>query len=329
MSLRQKRRDTSARTPVVRVGLTTPLQKGCTCAPLSALGKLSEVSEQDGVLSGYEQCVPATETLNTRLRTLLQDLLSTTPMMSTLLVHIAQLEPPPLLSSEGALSFQRQYEHAPAGLHEQIFATARRVIRLSDRLCIEDEAGGAFVFPEVDRCGMETILERVYRSICLLQAETVVPPLKRETTILLGWGSFSAPGSSLELLLFHASRPARRLTLRPALFNQLEDTPSTLPSGIMHTLLREAGSLSRMASVVPFLDLPRELPSHLKQLLPYEVAVELRCVPVGRDQNRLTVAMANPHDVEVVQRLSEVTGMRIFPVACEIEDLDVVLTNKW
>src|SRR5882724_4520440 len=217
MPLRQKRRDTSARMSAVRVGLTAPLQEGCTCTPLFPLGKLSSVSEQEGALFGYEQCVPATAALNARLRALLQDLLLTTPIMSTLLVHIAQLEPPSLLSSERAVSFQRQYEHVPAGLHEQIFATMRRVIRLSDRLCLEDEAGGAFVFPEVDRCGMETILERVYRGICLLQAETVVPPLTRETTILLGWGSFSAPGSSLELLLFHASRSARRLTLRPAL----------------------------------------------------------------------------------------------------------------
>jgi hypothetical protein len=97
----------------------------------------------------------------------------------------------------------------------------------------------------------------------------------------------------------------------------------------MHAPSREAGSLSRMASAVPFLDLPRELPLRLKQLLSYEVAVELRCAPVGRDQNRLTVAMADPHDTVAVQRLSEVTGMRIFPVACEIEDLDVLLANKW
>ncbi|HTK08528.1 MAG TPA: hypothetical protein VL485_15280 [Ktedonobacteraceae bacterium] len=331
MSLHQKRRETSARLPAVRVGPLSSSSMRCLCTPLSPLSQSASVVAQDECVSAYEpfQYVPATSTLRAKLSAVLYDLLPKMPALSILVLHIAQAEPPPVSSLRAPLK-QRHYDHVPAGLREQIFANVRRVIRLSDRLWIEDEAGGALIFPDVDRYGMETILERVYQSICLLQAETVVPPLVRETTLLLGCGSFPSPGSALEQLLLCASQPARRLTLRPALFHQFAHTPEALSVGMIHASpADEPAHTSPETVAVPFLDLPRELPPRLKQLLPYMVASELRCAPVGRDHHRLTVAMANPHDMRTVQHLSELTGMTIFPVSCEIEDLEILLAKKW
>jgi hypothetical protein len=329
MSLHQKRRDTSARLPAVRVGSLSPANSAnCLCTPLSPLcqkTREAEAGQEESALS-YDpfQYVPATAVLRAKLSALLQDWLPQTPTLSFLVLHISQVDP---ISSLRAPLRQRRYNHVSAGLREQIVASLRRVIRLSDRLWIEDEAGGALLFPDVDRYGMETILERVYRSICLLQAETVIPPLAHETTILLGSGSFPSPGSSLEQLLLSASQPARRLTLRPALLHQFTHT-STVPSPTDATH-EPFNRMSHETAAVPFLNLPRELPRHLRQVLPYILASELRCAPVGRDQHRLTVAMANPHDVRAVQQLSDVTGMAIFPVSCEIEDLEILLANKW
>ena len=83
------------------------------------------------------------------------------------------------------------------------------------------------------------------------------------------------------------------------------------------------------ASGIPFMQLPTRLPQRLKQLIPYQLALEIRCAPVGRDHNRLTVAMDHPSDVHATQRLHEITGMTIFPVSCEANALDTLLKNGW
>lgn len=82
-------------------------------------------------------------------------------------------------------------------------------------------------------------------------------------------------------------------------------------------------------SGIPFMQLPTKLPARLKHLIPYHLARELRCVPVGRDHNRLTVAMAQVVDVSALDLLKETTGMAIYPVACEIDALDTLLANEW
>ena len=82
-------------------------------------------------------------------------------------------------------------------------------------------------------------------------------------------------------------------------------------------------------SGIPFMQLPVELPARLKSLIPYPLALEIRCAPVGRDHNRLTVAMADPTNRNAVRHLKEITGMIIFPVSCEPAVLDALLANGW
>ena len=84
--------------------------------------------------------------------------------------------------------------------------------------------------------------------------------------------------------------------------------------------------------VVPFMDLfdvPKVLPPRLTRLLPRALAHELRCVPVGRSSRNLTVAMADPTNTDSVQRLQDVTGMTIFPVSCDEDDLNIFITENW
>jgi hypothetical protein len=83
---------------------------------------------------------------------------------------------------------------------------------------------------------------------------------------------------------------------------------------------------------VPFMDLfdvPKILPARLTRLLSHTLACELRCVPVGCSSHGLTVAMADPTNTDSVQRLEAVTGMAIFPVSCDEDDLNVFLTVNW
>jgi hypothetical protein len=77
------------------------------------------------------------------------------------------------------------------------------------------------------------------------------------------------------------------------------------------------------------MQLPAQLPARLKQLIPYSLALEIRCAPVGRDHNRLTVAMADPTNTESIRQLCEATGLSIFPVSCDVPALDTLLANGW
>jgi hypothetical protein len=126
---------------------------------------------------------------------------------------------------------------------------------------------------------------------------------------------------------------AYRIILRPAVTTQLHGTRSI---GLVEVNLynrnqdEENDSLAAARSNgIPFMQLPTQLPSRLKQLIPYTLARELRCAPVGRNYSRLTVAMVYPTDIQAIDRLRATTGMTIFPVTCEAKALDDLLDHRW
>ena len=71
-------------------------------------------------------------------------------------------------------------------------------------------------------------------------------------------------------------------------------------------------------------------PTDLRQLeeaqLP-ELAQELHCFPLGCADKTLTVAMSNPQDGQILDRLQKETGMRIFPVLIHPDELKNALEH--
>jgi hypothetical protein len=77
---------------------------------------------------------------------------------------------------------------------------------------------------------------------------------------------------------------------------------------------------------IPYLTLlPRKLPQGLQQLVNPKLAQELRCYPLGRERNMLTVAMLNPEDRSALDRLKQETGLHIYPVLTHPQALQVAL----
>ncbi len=299
--------------------------------PLSSIHTAAWGEQEDAEDS--LQAIPVTEELNAFVRAALRDFFPRTDPLSLFLLHIAQLEHLHI-APKSAVLHRRHRFHAPYSFLEQILLNVRRCIRYSDQMLIHDGAGIAIIFPGVDAEGAYTILERIYHSVNLLQPETFIPQLKRETDILMGMGSYPKPGASFEELLYHTGLIARRLRLRPSVTAQLRGVK---PAGMVEELPynrqpqdeeQDTANHAR-ANGIPFMQLPSRLPQRLKQLIPYELALEIRCAPVGRDHNRLTVAMAHPSNMHAIQRLREVTSMTIFPVSCEASALETLLTNGW
>ncbi|HZO71613.1 MAG TPA: hypothetical protein VFB60_05380 [Ktedonobacteraceae bacterium] len=288
----------------------------CDCLPFSPL---LYSMQQDGI-ADHEHMVPVSLTLNNRVRSAVRALFPRSTPLSLLLLHICQQE----YAHEAALPERRRY-HAPSGVLEQVLINVRRVIRVGDRHMIQESAGAIIIFPDVDRQGICSIVERVYNSIDLLQAETLIPPLTRETAIVLGIGSYPDAGISIEDLLYQTGRVVRRLTLRPI----ITFPPHEFPEQCQRFPVGEPEQAVAASPACPLMALPQELAQHLKCLIPYQLAHELQCVPVGQDQHTLTVAMAHPGNMASIRRLQGETGLNIFPVACRSEELAALLARQW
>ncbi len=312
--------------------IDTPATEDCCCSPLSSLHRVPREEQEASDASDAEQIIPVTAELNSGLRTTLHGFFPRSTSLSVLLLHIFQLEHIHITPQSVVLHKRLRY-HAPGSFLDQVLANVRRTIRNSDQILTHDGAGAAIIFPGVDQHGAYTILERVHSSINLLQAETVIPPLKRETDILLGIGSYPEPGYSLEQLLYHTGLLVHRLTLRPAITTQLWSAEPTSPEEATHDQDQNNDDpllfYNVRNSTVPFMHLPTRLPARLKRFIPHHLALELRCAPIGRDHNCLTVALADPSDTYALQRLRTTTGMIIFPVSCEIAALNALLATEW
>jgi Type II secretion system (T2SS), protein E, N-terminal domain len=316
--------------------LTCPALPGagrCCCQPLSSLQAVP-TSLQEHYSLDSEKTTPATALLNAELRTQLATFFPRSTPLSLLLLHISQLEHVSL--SEQASINTRQRYHAPAGFLEQVLTNVRRAIRSGDQILIDAGVGAAIIFPEVDLQGIAKIVERIYRSVSLLQAETVIPPLRYETDVAMGIGSYPEVGGSLEHLLHHVSITTRRFTLRPAITTQLwrsEAARNAAEDGLVTPIARPQHA-QRQGHIrqdgAPFMQLPARLPERLKHLVPYSTALKLCCAPVGRDHHYLTIAMADPADDAALRYLAELTGLTIFPVACDITRLKALLAaHAW
>ncbi len=331
----------------------------CTCPPVSSLCLLSP---EQGMYQDYamqkwdddhDSILPVHPILNDTLHTHVQALFPAIPSFSVLLLHISQLEHVHIPPETTVVHKRRRY-HPAATILEQVMVNVRRAIRDDDLVHLDEGRGAAIIFPDVDRQGILKITERVYNSVNLLQAETLLPPLTHETDIVLGIGSYPEQGPALEQVLASAGRVHYRLTLRPAITTRLWETMPMAEQDVADdTMQSDADSQHEYTSlstnplhsgttndsapidasaqniIVPFLQLPAQLSTRLKSLIAYDTASHLRCVPVGRDHQRLTVAMADPTDTKAIGTLHELTHLTIFPVACDNNALDTLLETKW
>lgn len=306
--------------------LAHPATDLCTCQPLSNLQKAPQEDQAENTEQSTEVTL-ATLEMNASLRDLLKNYFPRSTPLSLLLLHISQLEQMYFVPKSAFIEKRQRY-HVSASLLEQILVNVRRSIRSSDHIMVHTGASIAIILPDVDQEGAQILLERIFYSINLLQPETVIPPLTRETEIILGIGSHPKPGTSLEDLLHHTGFIASRIMLRPAVSTQLHNTSSiSVIEENLYNLNQDQDAARNHG--IPFMQLPTQLPTRLKQLIPYTLACELHCAPVGRDHNRLTVAMAYPTDLQAIDRLHTTTSMAIFPVACEIKALDYLLEHSW
>ncbi len=114
-------------------------------------------------------------------------------------------------------------------------------------------------------------------------------------------------------------------------YNWQAEKPSRKPLRHLQAALQapeedtELPALARKLGIPYLTLLPHKLPAGVQRLVNPSLAQELRCFPIGRERNTLTVAMLNPQDNAALDRLHEETGLFIFPVLAHPQALQLAL----
>ena len=162
----------------------------------------------------------------------------------------------------------------------------------------------------------DALLWRIHNSI---EGEPVRPQ-----SLMIGHSAYPAPCMDAYEFLEAASEPALRFELiaekqtRKQLAQQAQSAQQQADEDELPTLARKLG--------IPYLSLlPRKPPQRVQQLVNPKLAQELRCYPLGRERNMLTVAMSDPQNQSVLARLQQETGLHIFPVLTHPQELQTAL----
>jgi hypothetical protein len=170
-----------------------------------------------------------------------------------------------------------------------------------------------FVLPGANLQGAHIVQERLWEALVWrvhnIEAG-ILPPL----SISSGYSAYPEPNADFEQCIMASGITSLDFQLEGA-FERENAKDDELPA-----LARKLG--------IPYLALlPRKLPREVRQLVRPELALELHCYPIGRERDTLTVAIADPQDSQMFDRLRKETGLRIFPVLAHPQELQMVLNQ--
>jgi hypothetical protein len=180
------------------------------------------------------------------------------------------------------------------------------------------------LLPGANLQGGEIVQSRLWEALLWRIHNTTDREITRPIEITIGHSAYPEPyqtiGECIEAAKeaklrshFASERSTRKTVARQAREAQQQAANDELPA-----LARKLG--------VPYLSLlPKKPPARVQQLINARLAQELHCYPVGRERNILTVAMENPQDHAVLERLQQITGLIIFPVLTHPEALQTAL----
>jgi len=170
-----------------------------------------------------------------------------------------------------------------------------------------------FLLLAANEQGGQIVQDRLWDSLLWRVHNIAEQGLLQPSSMATGHSAYPTPCSRVHELVGVAQDPKIAFNLQPekpihqATASQCEEIQQAEAEDELPLLARKIG--------VPFLPLlPRKLSRSVQQLVNPKLAQELRCYPVGRERNTLTVAMLDPQDRSALDRLRQETGLLIFPV---------------
>ncbi|HLI07783.1 MAG TPA: hypothetical protein VKV40_14525 [Ktedonobacteraceae bacterium] len=219
-----------------------------------------------------------------------------------------------------AVEHTAQVEHSTVSFLQ----TLRPLVRKTDAVFLLDDTLYFFLF-DANAQGGQIVQDRLWDTVLWSlhnsQGETLQP-----CSITAGYGAYPVPHSSMDACIEAAKKeqlrfevPGEKAARKMARGRAAQGQPR-------EEATEEELSLLARKLGIPYLSLlPSETPKRVQQLVNPRLAHELRCYPLGRERNMLTVAMINPQDGTALARLRQETGLAIFPVLTNPSALQIAL----
>ncbi len=215
----------------------------------------------------------------------------------------------PVDSLAGPLANQSLH---PANYPSHLMDHLRPLVRKTDSVFLLEHTL-YFVLLGSNQQGAQIVQARLWEALLWYVNNVSDPEALHLYSITIGHSAYPTPYSKISKFILAANeivlcfdrqpeRPPRKAVARRSTPLEPQDVDEELPA-----VARKLG--------VPYVSfLPSEPPDEVQHLLNPELAQELQCYPLGRERNMLTVAMLNPRDHSVLDRLHQETGLLIFPV---------------
>jgi Type II secretion system (T2SS), protein E, N-terminal domain len=204
-----------------------------------------------------------------------------------------------------------------------LLSILRPMVRKTDCVFLQSNAL-YFVLRGSNQQGGSIVETRLWEALLWHVHNMTEREFLRPASMTIGHSGYQESNASIE----ESIEAADFVSLR---YNWQAEKPSRKPLRHHQAPLQAAEEDTELPALarklgIPYLTLlPHKLPAGVQCLVNPSLAQELRCFPIGRERNTLTVAMQNPQDNAALDRLHEETGLFIFPVLAPPRALQLAL----
>ncbi len=180
-----------------------------------------------------------------------------------------------------------------------------------------------FLLPGANRQGGEIVQSRLWEALLWRIHNLSGRDILRPQQMTIGHSTYPIPDKTIHDFIVAADEASFSFDTQPEKVTRKQ--AAARGKQVEDELVEELPVLARKLGIPYLTLLPRKLPQGLQQLVNPKLAQELRCFPLGRERNMLTVAMLNPEDHSALDRLKQETGLHIYPVLTHPQALQVAL----
>ena len=225
------------------------------------------------------------------------------------------------------LIYDQDYRVSLAGQSSAyLLNNLRPLVRKTDNVFLLDTSM-VFVLRTATQDGGAIVQDRLWEALLWRIHNMTERDVPRPRSMTIGHSGYLESGACIEACIEAAEAVSQGYYWQPEKPSRKparQSQPRTLQTATEETVA-ELPALARKLGIPYLILLPRKMPAGVKRLVNPKLAQELHCFPVGRERNMLTVAMLNPQDRTVLDRLHQETGLLIFPVLTHPEALQRAL----